>query len=31
MDIAPTFMGTIDLFRMWKVDITDAGIADAST
>jgi hypothetical protein len=31
MQIGSDFMGTIDLFRMWKVDITDAGIAEAST
>ena len=31
MQIGYDFMGTIDLFRVWKSDITDVGIAEAST
>ena len=29
--LAPTYMGTIAQFRMWNEDLTDTGIAEAST
>ena len=31
IDIGPTFMGTIKLFRIWAEDIGDVGIASASS
>jgi hypothetical protein len=31
LNLGHTFMGTIGQFRMWDEDITDAGIAEAST
>ena len=31
LSLAPTYMGTIAKFRMWDEDLTDSGIAEAST
>jgi len=31
MDLGPNFMGTIEQFRMWDVDIGDSGIEEASS
>jgi len=31
MQVGSTFMGTIKLFRVWADDLTDAGIAEATT